>query len=139
MGLQGLLYAGTEAGMYIFFNDGESWQPFQLNLPIVPITDLVCGTTTWSWPPQAAACGLWTTHGTTPTGHCQGKEFPLQAPRHSPYGRGYNKGSPTAGTNHPDGVMVYYNLEDPEDKDIRLSFEPSERYHQDLQHQSEER
>ena len=35
---------------------------------------------------------------------------------------GYNKGSLTAGTNHPDGVMVYYNLEDPEDKDIRLSF-----------------
>jgi hypothetical protein len=37
----GLLYAGTEYGMYISYNDGASWQPFQLNLPIVPITDLV--------------------------------------------------------------------------------------------------
>lgn len=36
----GLLYAGTEYGMYISYNDGASWQPFQLNLPIVPITDL---------------------------------------------------------------------------------------------------
>lgn len=36
----GLLYAGTEYGMYISFNDGASWKPFQLNLPIVPITDL---------------------------------------------------------------------------------------------------
>jgi len=36
----GLLYAGTESGMYISFNDGELWQPFQLNLPVVPITDL---------------------------------------------------------------------------------------------------
>ncbi len=36
----GLLYAGTEAGMYISFDDGDHWQPFQLNLPIVPITDL---------------------------------------------------------------------------------------------------
>ncbi len=36
----GLLYAGTESGMYISFNDGRSWQPFQLNLPVVPITDL---------------------------------------------------------------------------------------------------
>ena len=36
----GLLYAGTENGMYISFNDGGNWQPFQLNLPIVPITDL---------------------------------------------------------------------------------------------------
>ena len=37
---QGLLYAGTEFGMYISYNDGASWQPFQLNLPVVPITDL---------------------------------------------------------------------------------------------------
>jgi photosystem II stability/assembly factor-like uncharacterized protein len=37
----GLLYAGTEYGMYISYNDGASWQSFQLNLPIVPITDLV--------------------------------------------------------------------------------------------------
>ncbi|MEN9950541.1 MAG: hypothetical protein RLY85_1293 [Bacteroidota bacterium] len=36
----GLLYAGTEFGMYISYNDGASWQPFQLNLPVVPITDL---------------------------------------------------------------------------------------------------
>ncbi len=37
---KGLLYAGTESGMYLSFNDGELWQSFQLNLPIVPITDL---------------------------------------------------------------------------------------------------
>ena len=37
---KGLLYAGTETGMYISFNDGASWETFQLNLPIVPITDL---------------------------------------------------------------------------------------------------
>jgi photosystem II stability/assembly factor-like uncharacterized protein len=37
---QGLLYAGTEYGMYISYNDGLSWQSFQLNLPEVPITDL---------------------------------------------------------------------------------------------------
>jgi len=36
----GLLYAGTEYGMYISYNDGGSWRPFQLNLPIVPITDM---------------------------------------------------------------------------------------------------
>ena len=35
-----LLYAGTETGIYISFNGGEQWQPFQLNLPVVPITDL---------------------------------------------------------------------------------------------------
>jgi photosystem II stability/assembly factor-like uncharacterized protein len=36
----GLLYAGTEYGMYISFDDGASWKPFQQNLPIVPVTDL---------------------------------------------------------------------------------------------------
>ncbi len=36
----GLLYAGTEYGMYISYNDGASWESFQLNLPMVPITDL---------------------------------------------------------------------------------------------------
>ncbi|MES2647551.1 MAG: glycosyl hydrolase [Bacteroidota bacterium] len=36
----GLLYAGTEYGMYISYNDGDTWNPFQLNLPMVPITDL---------------------------------------------------------------------------------------------------
>jgi photosystem II stability/assembly factor-like uncharacterized protein len=39
-GRRGLLYAGTENGMYISFDDGARWQRFQLNLPQVPITDL---------------------------------------------------------------------------------------------------
>jgi Mg2+ and Co2+ transporter CorA len=36
----GLLYTGTEYGMYISYDDGNSWKSFQLNLPVVPITDL---------------------------------------------------------------------------------------------------
>ncbi len=39
-GRQGLLYAGTETGLYVSLDNGENWEPFQLNLPIVPITDL---------------------------------------------------------------------------------------------------
>ena len=38
---QGLLYAGTETGVYVSFNDGASWQRFQLNLPVTPIHDLL--------------------------------------------------------------------------------------------------
>ncbi|MFH1964165.1 MAG: glycosyl hydrolase, partial [Acidobacteriota bacterium] len=37
---EGLLYAGTEFGMYISFDDGLHWQPFQLNLPHTPVTDI---------------------------------------------------------------------------------------------------
>ncbi|PYJ51530.1 MAG: glycosyl hydrolase [Verrucomicrobia bacterium] len=38
---KGLLYAGTETGVFVSFDDGAHWQPLQLNLPISPIHDLV--------------------------------------------------------------------------------------------------
>ena len=37
---KGMLVAGTEFGLYISYDDGENWKPFQLNLPITPITDI---------------------------------------------------------------------------------------------------
>jgi len=37
---EGLLYAGTEFGMFISFDNGGHWQSFQLNLPNVPVTDM---------------------------------------------------------------------------------------------------
>ncbi|HKW67595.1 MAG TPA: hypothetical protein VJP04_09940, partial [Terriglobales bacterium] len=36
-----LLFAGTEKGMYVSFDDGAKWQPLQLNLPPSPVNDLV--------------------------------------------------------------------------------------------------
>ena len=36
-----LLYAGTERGLYVSFNGGNSWEAFQSNLPICPITDMI--------------------------------------------------------------------------------------------------
>jgi len=38
---RGLLYAGTETGVFVSFDDGAHWQPLQLNLPVSPIHDLV--------------------------------------------------------------------------------------------------
>ncbi len=38
---QGLLYAGTETGVYVSFDDGAHWESLQLNLPLSPIHDLV--------------------------------------------------------------------------------------------------
>ncbi len=37
----GLLFAGTEQGVYVSFDDGGKWQPLQLNLPMVPVNDLI--------------------------------------------------------------------------------------------------
>ena len=36
----GLLYAGTEFGLYVSFDEGAHWRPLQLNLPVTPVTDL---------------------------------------------------------------------------------------------------
>jgi photosystem II stability/assembly factor-like uncharacterized protein len=37
---EGLLYAGTEFGLFVSFDNGGHWQPFQLDLPNVPVTDI---------------------------------------------------------------------------------------------------
>jgi photosystem II stability/assembly factor-like uncharacterized protein len=38
---KGLLFAGTETGAYVSFNDGAGWQPLQFNLPVSPVHDLI--------------------------------------------------------------------------------------------------
>src|SRR5579875_3248821 len=38
---KGLLFAGTEFGVYVSFNDGDSWLPLQLNLPVTSVRDAV--------------------------------------------------------------------------------------------------
>ncbi len=38
---RGLLYAGTETGLYVSWNDGDDWQSIQLNMPLTPTTDLI--------------------------------------------------------------------------------------------------
>jgi photosystem II stability/assembly factor-like uncharacterized protein len=37
---EGLLYAGTEFGLHVSFDNGARWQPLQLNLPVTPVTDI---------------------------------------------------------------------------------------------------
>lgn len=37
---EGLLYAGTEFGMFVSFDDGMNWQSLQLNLPVTPVSDI---------------------------------------------------------------------------------------------------
>ncbi len=39
--VSGLLYLGTELGVYVSFDDGADWQPLQLNLPVVPVFELI--------------------------------------------------------------------------------------------------
>jgi len=124
---QSLLYAGTESGMYISFDDGASWQPFQLNLPIVPITDLTIKEDNLIAATQGRS--IWMIDDLTPLHQLSEaiaqKDMHLYQPK--PTYRmegGYSKNVKGAGINHPDGVMLHFYLEEkPADSvTVALSF-----------------
>ena len=111
---KGVLYAGTETGMYISFNDGKNWQPFQLNLPIVPITDLALKDNNLIVATQGRS--LWILDDLSLVHQIQksnSNETQLFKPKKTYRMRGRSReGSKTSGTNHPSGVITYFNLKD---------------------------
>jgi len=122
---KGLLYAGTETGMYISFNDGKNWKPFQLNLPIVPITDLAIKEDNLIVATQGRS--LWILDDLTVLHQLYNIEESanmLFKPKDTYRMRGGSrKGSKTEGTNHPNGVITYFNLKDYNEKDeISLTY-----------------
>lgn len=64
---QGLLYAGTSRGAHVSFDDGETWQSLQLDLPTTGINDLVVKSDTLVVATQGR--GLWALDGVTPLRH----------------------------------------------------------------------
>ena len=116
---KGLLYAGTETGMYVSFNDGSSWQKFQLNLPIVPITDLVIKENSLIVATQGRS--LWMLDDLTVIHQLEkakqaGNNY-LFAPKTAYRTKGSGgKESNTAGTNLENGVITYFNVPDYDEK-----------------------
>ena len=122
-GQEGLLYAGTETGMYISFDDGANWKPFQLNLPIVPITDLAIKNNNLIVATQGRS--LWILDDLTLIHQLKGIDKDsniLFKPKDSYRMDGRSTESKTAGTNHPSGVVTYFYLKDPEEKTIKISY-----------------
>lgn len=110
---KGLLYCGTEAGMYISFSDGQQWQPFQQNLPIVPITDLLIKDNNLIVATQGRS--LWIIDDLSMLQQLTSdkKKIVLYQPKTTyRMGGGYNKSVKGAGVNHPNGAMIYYSLND---------------------------
>ncbi|MBK6477023.1 MAG: glycosyl hydrolase [Saprospiraceae bacterium] len=128
---KGLLYAGTETGMYISFDDGGSWQSFQLNLPIVPINDLTIKNKNLIAATQGRA--LWIIDDLTPLYQLNNSIpntnsylfKPMDAYRMGGSSGGFRRSnSLTVGKNHPGGVIVNYFLPDAPNKTdtVTLSF-----------------
>lgn len=120
---KGLLYAGTEWGMFISFDDGASWSPFQLNLPITAIRDLHVRDNDLI----AATHGrsFWMIDDLTPL-HQLSKEmannnFHLFKPDMAyrmHQSRGWQKPNlKLAGENHPDGAIINFYLKELKEQD----------------------
>ncbi len=120
---KGLLYAGTETGMYISFNDGKNWNPFQLNLPIVPITDLTIKDNNLIVATQGRS--LWIIDDLSvihQAMNVSNKDVALMKPKPTYRMQGGSReGSLTSGTNHPSGVMTYFYLKNYDEKKDTIS------------------
>ena len=97
---------------------------FQLNLPIVPITDLALKDNNLIVATQGRS--LWIIDDLSvlyQLADAKGQGNYLFKPKDT-YRMGGNsrKVSLTTGTNHPAGVMTYFNLDDPKDKEVKLSY-----------------
>jgi photosystem II stability/assembly factor-like uncharacterized protein len=130
----GLLYLGTENGLYVSFDDGENWQPLQSNLPHAPVywmvvqehfNDLVIGT---------YGRGFWILDDITPIQQMvpavRNANAHLFTPR--PTYR-FRPGTvpvtmsddPTAGENPPYGAAISYHLKAVPSGDVRIRIEDS--------------
>jgi photosystem II stability/assembly factor-like uncharacterized protein len=133
----GLLYAGTETGIYVSFDAGDNWQSMQLNLPNTPINDLIVherendlvvatsGRSFWilddlSPLQQAAAAGRMIAEGGS-EGASAGAHF-LYRPGHAyrlAGGGGFGGGG--EGQNPPSGAVIDFVLGDvPEGEEVKI-------------------
>ena len=121
---KGLLYAGTETGVFVSFNDGKGWQSLQLNLPVVPIHDMVVKNNDL----VAATHGrsFWILDDLTPLHQISDEmaksDVFLFKPRDAfrMGGRGYPR--PNVGQNPPGGSVIYYYLKEKPGEEIKLEF-----------------
>lgn len=125
---KGLLYAGTETGMYISFDDGANWSPFQMNLPIVPITDLAIKDNNLIVATQGRS--LWILDDLTVLHQLddgkKNRSSILYKPKDSyrTKGRASKEPSKTEGANHPNGVVTHFYLKnfDKEKDTVQLTY-----------------
>ena len=125
---KGLLYAGTETGVYVSFNDGALWQPLQLNLPAVPITDLNVHKRDKDLIVATQGRSFWVLDELNVlhqlSDEVTGADHYLYKPETTYLFGGHSDVDPgeTFGENPEEGVLVHYNLSSPGDQEIKLQF-----------------
>jgi photosystem II stability/assembly factor-like uncharacterized protein len=131
----GLLFAGTERGVYVSFNDGVSWEKLSLNLPVTPVRDLQIHKREKDLVIATHGLAFWIMDDITPLHELmdlkQANKSVTSAylfkPRHA-YRMDGGAGSPRRGTpldegeNAPNGVITRYYLKSKPKKELRLVY-----------------
>jgi photosystem II stability/assembly factor-like uncharacterized protein len=125
---RGLLYCGTETGVFVSFDDGSNWQSLQLNLPIVPIHDMVVKDDDLVVATHGRA--FWILDDLTPLHQINEKvassSFYLFKPRdaYRLQGGGAFASSPppNVGQNPPFGSIIYYYFKEKPETEVTLEF-----------------
>lgn len=119
---KGLLYAGTEYGLYVSLDDGRAWQRFQLNLPVTPITDLKIRDRDLAVATMGRS--FWILDDLTPL-HARaqgglGTEARLIPPRPAVRMAGSSSDRPGHGRNPPNGAVLDYTVPAGVKDEVRL-------------------
>lgn len=119
---KGLLYAGTESGVFVSFDDGKNWQSLQLNLPVVPVTDMRVHHNDLVVSTQGR--GFWILDDLTPlhqiaAGTASDKQATLFKPRDT-----YRMKMEHSKANPPNGALVFYYF--PEEPKTEVTVEVSD-------------
>ncbi len=122
---QGLLYAGTEGGVYVSFDDGESWQTLRLNLPRTPVTDLEIQRQRNDLVASTSGWGFWVLDDLSPLQQADsalGREMHLYRNREAirAAGLGGGGGRGATGRNPPNGAIVDFYLNQAPEGEVRL-------------------
>lgn len=115
---RGLLYAGTETGIYVSFDDGANWRPLKLNLPTTPVHDLIIKDNDMVVATHGRA--FWILDDVSPLRQYKDEiakqDFHLYDPNTAVrYQAGFGEGAPkpiVVGLNPPTGALIYYYVKD---------------------------
>lgn len=118
---KGMLYAGTETGLYVSFDDGDNWQPMQSNLPHLPVTDIKVHGKDLLLSTQGR--GFWILDDIAPlrqmTGDIDGALLFAPSTAFHVNTAGGRNGGPSS-PNPTSGAVLYYSLGDVPDAGISL-------------------
>lgn len=122
---KGLLYAGTERGLYVSFDEGALWSKLELDLPLTPIHDLIIHPTERDLIVCTHGRSFWIVDDLTPLHQYKpsARMLTVYTPRHSYRVNGGSWSSPgmSVGENAPNGVLIHYALADTTRNELTVS------------------